>query len=95
MNFQTLQKYVTKQRANPNQDIAMTPEYKSRLIINEEEESSLVDYIILQCVQKCVTASLLRISDGWLLKFLKLMTKLFQRAGKFIIKQVLIGCRGF
>lgn len=25
----------------------MTPKYKSRLIINEEEESSLVDYIIL------------------------------------------------
>lgn len=43
LNFQTLQKYVTKQMAYPNQDIAMTPQYKSRLIINEEEESSLVD----------------------------------------------------
>lgn len=47
LNFQTLQKYVTKQRDNSNQDIAMTPKYKSRLVINEEEESSLVDYIIL------------------------------------------------
>lgn len=52
MKFQTLQRYVTKQRANPNQDIALTPKYKSRLIINEEEESSWVDYIIL-CSKMC------------------------------------------
>lgn len=52
LNFQTLQKYVTKQRANPNQNIAMIPKYKSRRIINEEEESSLVDYIIL-CSKMC------------------------------------------
>lgn len=52
LKFQTLQRYVTKQRANPNEEIAMTPKYKSRLIFNEEEESSLVEYIIL-CSKMC------------------------------------------
>ncbi|XP_022204364.2 uncharacterized protein LOC111060980 [Nilaparvata lugens] len=52
LKFQTLQRYVSKQRATPNEEISMAPKYKSRLIFNREEESSLAEYLIT-CSKMC------------------------------------------
>ena len=52
LKFQTLQRYVAKKKANPNQDIRMTPNYGCRKIFNEADENSLVDYIVL-CSKMC------------------------------------------
>ncbi|KAG5877349.1 hypothetical protein JTB14_005149 [Gonioctena quinquepunctata] len=56
ISFQTLQRYVKKERekANPNIEIPMKSNHKHRLIFNEVEDKALVNYVItsLKCVMK-------------------------------------------
>ncbi|XP_063931371.1 tigger transposable element-derived protein 6-like [Zophobas morio] len=52
VKFQTLARYVNKQKKSPNESISMKPKYDTRRIFTDEQESSLVNYV-LQCSKMC------------------------------------------
>lgn len=52
VKFQTLARYVNKQKKSPNESIHMKPKYDTRRIFTDEQESSLVNYV-LQCSKMC------------------------------------------
>lgn len=46
LSFQTLARYVTKQRLSPNDQLRMTPNYRVKQVFTDEEELTLVSYLV-------------------------------------------------
>jgi hypothetical protein len=52
LKFQTVFEYVKRQTQNPTSEIRMSPNYACRKIFTQEQENTLVDYI-LNCSKMC------------------------------------------